>query len=312
MNDLVEPNKKDLIGQKFGRLTAQHPVRSEPGKGTIWFCTCECGGSKEVPTGRLIRGTTRSCGCIKAEKQLNKNIVGKRYGRLVAVRHEYDGDNGRDYWLFQCECGNTKIMPAANVKWGNVRSCGCLADEHIENLNKQDIAGMRFFRLVAVEPTQDRDASGSIIWECRCDCGKMVRHSVNKLRSGRTKSCGCLYSESRSECTANRRDVVEDSLLSTLVASKQPRVDSTTGVTGVYYDKSRDKWYAHITFQKKRYFLGTFNEKEKAVKARKNAERKFHDPLIVEKWDSLTEKAKKKYLEYLQEEGSADCVGAAE
>lgn len=302
---------KDLTGQRFGRLTAERPLRSEPGKGTIWFCTCDCGGNKEVPASRLIRGTTRSCGCIKAEKQLNKNIAGKRYGRLVAIRHEYDDANGRDCWLFQCDCGNTKVIPAANVKWARVRSCGCLFNEHIENLNKQEIAGQRFGRLTAVLPTKDRDASGSIVWECLCDCGNTVYHSVNRLANGRTKSCGCLYTESRSECTANRRDVVEDSLLSALVAAKQPRVDSSTGVTGVYYEKKRNRWHAYITFQKKRYFLGSYKDKEKAVNARKTAEQKFHDTLIVEKWDSLTEQAKQKYMEYLMEERSAEGVGTA-
>lgn len=54
--------------------------------------------------------------------------------------------------------------------------------------------GHRFGRLTAVEmvrlPPTDRRH-----WICRCDCGKMKTAEENNLRRGKTKSCGCLSSE---------------------------------------------------------------------------------------------------------------------
>jgi hypothetical protein len=33
------------------------------------------------------------------------------------------------------------------------------------------------------------------VWKCRCDCGKITFVSTGHLKSGNTKSCGCLVSE---------------------------------------------------------------------------------------------------------------------
>jgi hypothetical protein len=56
--------RADLAGRTFGLLTAVRPsaVR-RPGGGVIWHCLCACGGTKDVPTGSLMNGGTRSCGC---------------------------------------------------------------------------------------------------------------------------------------------------------------------------------------------------------------------------------------------------------
>lgn len=54
--------------------------------------------------------------------------------------------------------------------------------------------GDRFGRL-AVVGTADKSKWGYPRWILRCDCGKEVQVIQNDLRSGRTKSCGCLKSE---------------------------------------------------------------------------------------------------------------------
>lgn len=50
--------------------------------------------------------------------------------------------------------------------------------------------GVRFGKLVAKEYTGKRGRFP--IWRCLCDCGKTKVLSLYKLRSGHTKSCGCL------------------------------------------------------------------------------------------------------------------------
>lgn len=54
-----------------------------------------------------------------------------------------------------------------------------------------DITGIRFGRLV-VKDLSHTDHRGSH-WTAVCDCGNIVTKSSSYLRSGHTKSCGCLH-----------------------------------------------------------------------------------------------------------------------
>lgn len=53
-----------------------------------------------------------------------------------------------------------------------------------------DIAGKRFGRLVAIEPTKGR-RDNSVIWKCKCDCGKDAYVAVKDLKYRENTSCGC-------------------------------------------------------------------------------------------------------------------------
>ena len=57
-----------------------------------------------------------------------------------------------------------------------------------------DIACQKFNRLTAIEPV-GRDKWNSVLWRCKCDCGNETITTVAHLRSGHTKSCGCLMRE---------------------------------------------------------------------------------------------------------------------
>lgn len=53
--------------------------------------------------------------------------------------------------------------------------------------------GDRFGRLVVICKTQkQRGERIQNAWYCRCDCGNEVSHFTSNLRSGNTRSCGCL------------------------------------------------------------------------------------------------------------------------
>lgn len=121
---------------------------------------------------------------------------------------------------------------------------------------------------------------------------------MNRLSQGRTKSCGCLYEETRATCFDSRTDVVEETRLSILVAAKEPRADNTSGHTGMCFDKRRNVWIAYINFQNNRINLGSFKEKKEAICARKEAEAQLHDPVILENWDKLSENTKEKWKAY--------------
>jgi hypothetical protein len=56
--------------------------------------------------------------------------------------------------------------------------------------------GQRFGRLTTITEASKRGHNR--YWVCRCDCGREVVIGQDKMKSGHTKSCGCLRDETRS------------------------------------------------------------------------------------------------------------------
>lgn len=57
---------------------------------------------------------------------------------------------------------------------------------------RKDIAGGRFGYLTAIAPV-GIDKHGSVIWECKCDCGNVHKAVTCALTGGHTQSCGCQH-----------------------------------------------------------------------------------------------------------------------
>lgn len=70
-----------------------------------------------------------------------------------------------------------------------------------------NIAGQKFSRLTAICPA-GAAPGGHIRWLCSCDCGGQVTTIAHSLRSGNTKSCGCLQREKAAQSgVASRVDL---------------------------------------------------------------------------------------------------------
>ncbi len=59
---------------------------------------------------------------------------------------------------------------------------------------KIEMVGKRFGRLLVKEEA-GRDKHGFVLWRCLCVCGDIKVYLGISLRSGNTKSCGCLSKE---------------------------------------------------------------------------------------------------------------------
>ncbi|KKN91257.1 hypothetical protein LCGC14_0221250 [marine sediment metagenome] len=57
-----------------------------------------------------------------------------------------------------------------------------------------DLTGKRFGRLVVI-CRDKKNRFGTLCWLCLCDCGKEKIILCGSLKSGKTKSCGCLRKE---------------------------------------------------------------------------------------------------------------------
>lgn len=119
-----EAHKEDLTNKRFGRLTALKLVKN---KG--WECLCDCGNIVYVEGSNLKNGNTKSCGCLQRDRTSEssyKSLVGLRFDMLAVLKRLENNRYGHVQYLCQCDCGNTTIVDASNLRQGNTHSCGCI------------------------------------------------------------------------------------------------------------------------------------------------------------------------------------------
>lgn len=76
---------KDFTGHTFGYLTVDYEIlpRTKPRK---WSCNCSCGASTVVIQGNLLSGTSKSCGCYRAEAaRVQHTIHGGKADPLYSI-----------------------------------------------------------------------------------------------------------------------------------------------------------------------------------------------------------------------------------
>lgn len=211
----------DLRGQTFGRLAVVADSGIREGSNVLWVCNCSCGTKGHQTSGKRLRsGKTRSCGCLRREvararRTIDMTGVDFGYARFVRDTGQRRGgshsDNGSVVWECECFGGSRHGFPGCKGTFYATRgdvydngqvSCGCYRN-YSGRSRAKDIAGQEFGYLTAVRPTDDRSGN-DVVWLCICaspfhDEPREHRASLGSLRSGHTKSCGCLFLEQASK-----------------------------------------------------------------------------------------------------------------
>lgn len=169
-----------------------------------------------------------------------KDLAGRRFGRLIAVR-VVGRTPGRHYvWACVCDCGASLDVVRGSLLSGRKVSCGCIEQEESERAVRE-----RCRRAEAnaepprapVRPTPapkmsrgartrlllaDGEAFGRLTvmdrapglgnkWLCRCSCGGEATYTASSLLSGRRRSCGRCHEVRRSRgvrlCSACHREL---------------------------------------------------------------------------------------------------------
>ncbi len=125
----------------------------------------------------------------KKTNKLPKIAVGYRIGRIEVVEPTDGRKNGYTIWRCKCDCSKEILLDTRALQRGTITSCGC--DTNVTP-GQKDLTGIRFGRLVCIEPTDQRSKSGGTIWKCKCDCGSECFAVSTQLTQGYKKSCGCL------------------------------------------------------------------------------------------------------------------------
>ena len=112
-----------------------------------------------------------------------------------------------------------EFLKDSDVKYGKnlileaMKEMGCYKISQCSNQNKwrcpgipkigvvshlSDLTGQRFGRWTVIK-SAGRDEKGRHKWLCKCDCGTERVIPQDRLKSGNSKSCGCLQREVASE-----------------------------------------------------------------------------------------------------------------
>lgn len=263
-------------GQRFGRWTVLDASITTARGERKYLCRCDCGTERYVLERSLRYGGSQSCGCLRREQAQLANaydLRGQTFGDLRVVGRSRKRTKMGAYWTCLCSCGYTCEATAAELVSGRKTHCGCKSTRAYP---AADIAGRRFGRLVALTPTDRRDDKGFVIWHCRCDCGQEADVSYNSLVYCGQQSCGCKKKE-HDKALGSFLTHVDGTSIDALRSSTIP-VNNTTGVKGVYLVKGR--YLAKIVFQRRQYFLGTYDTLAEAAAARQKAEETFRREVV--------------------------------
>lgn len=64
--EMAQKQKQDMLNKKFGKLTVIAATDLNKNGSAIWKCKCDCGNICYVTQNCLVKGDTKSCGCIKS------------------------------------------------------------------------------------------------------------------------------------------------------------------------------------------------------------------------------------------------------
>lgn len=122
----------DLTNREFGRLKVLHNtgIKTKYDGSYVWHCICECGTELDVAGRSLIRGNTKSCGCLikDTRRRLPKGIAARNelysHYKYHAVERglvfDIDIDTFTDYTQRVCEyCGNEPSQVGRKKTRGN-------------------------------------------------------------------------------------------------------------------------------------------------------------------------------------------------
>lgn len=223
-------------------------------------------------------------------RQKYEDLRGIKFGQLTPIELCGRTKNGGVIWLCKCDCGNYIKVPAHRLKCGDSKSCGCYQREVASKLGKArrksnvyiehdsyyegklSNSGESFFF-----DKEDYETVSNYCWHLSAD-----GYVASNTSTGLIKLHRLLFNFPKDPIDHKDRNKLNNRKENLrVVSNRQNAINSsvkknnTSGITGVYFDKSRDKWVAVIKSYGKTIHLGRFVQKEDAIRARLQGELKY-------------------------------------
>ena len=92
----------DLVGKRFERLLVVRREGRTRFRETTWVCRCDCGVEKVIQGNSLVKGSTKSCGCLNDELRLARRTKHgmhktRTYTSWQKLKSRCSDPNGDDY-----------------------------------------------------------------------------------------------------------------------------------------------------------------------------------------------------------------------
>ena len=219
------------------------------------------------------------------------DFTGKKIGRLTVIERaeDYIQPNGRrrTMWKCKCDCGNEINIRSECLQRKCTLSCGCyrkdITIQRSKKYNKYEICGNCVTMYTIKGEPFDVDLED--FWRVKDYCwhkdshGYLVTHEKNKRIVLHRLIMNCPNNmevdHTHHDITDNRKRELKIVTRSQNNMNHGLKSNNTSGVTGVSLYKRTGKWTAGIHINKKHIHLGCFDDFDDAVKARKEAEKKY-------------------------------------
>ena len=232
-------NYIDLTGQRFGRLTVikrvDIPIAEGKKKLIHWLCKCDCGNEKITTTKSLRSLGTQSCGCL--HREISREIY-RNNGKKNKKYNKYDlsGEYGIGYTL------KGEIFYFDKEDYDKIKNYCWFSDYN------------GYF--VAKDKSHKNIKLHRIIMGLHYGDNKIVDH-INHYKYDNRK-CNLRI-------VTNQQNLMNQKL----------KNNNTSGVIGVHWSDAYNYWVAQIGYKGNKINLGTYQNFDEAVKARKEAEEKY-------------------------------------
>ena len=284
-------------GDKFGKLTIIKELESRDKKGggkeRVVLCQCDCGSNPvERRLTDLNSGKTTSCGCKKG-KTKSEITIGEKYGRLTIIKEieprMSSAGNKNRRMLCKCDCGKEVEVSLTNLRRGHTKSCGCYKIEKIIDVGKEkkkyntyDLTGeygvgYTFKGEEFYFDLEDYDLIKGYCWR-RDDKGYIIGKEIgiNKIISMHRlvmhAKKDVVIDHIFQKVNDNRKSQLRQVTVSQNGMNAKISKNNKSGVTGVSWSEKGKRWIAQIGINKKQIYLGSFVNKDDAIKARMEAE----------------------------------------
>lgn len=221
-----------------------------------------------------------------------EDLVGQVFSRLTVLKQvdDYVSPSGKHYaqWLCECSCkeNNRIIANTQNLKQGNTKSCGCMSKKYnkyvLDLSDENGLYGIGYCHNTNTEFYFDMDDYEKIKNICWCECTRSGMQCLvgTDANSGKLVAMHILlgykwYDHADRNELNNRKHNLRPATTLENSRNKNKSAKNTSGIIGVSLTSS-NKWRARVSINRKEIFLGNFNNKEDAIKARLEAEAKYY------------------------------------